>query len=178
MGIKKRFAIARYDGGLVPGGAFASVTASISLTAYEALVSLFAHNITFPDIVILGADKLVDAADFAWQTSDQSPVAAGWHVTLDASDFSDGGPNTIPVVGFTAQMPNTAISTVNGNTPPVSQVTSPTALSPTGINLLAAAVGDGLGTYNFVPHFQLLVPGATLPGAYSTTVTVTIICGP
>ncbi len=176
-GVKYSFAVVRYDGGLTAGSS-ANVTASISLTAFEALLSLFAHNISFPPIVMLGADKIVDAADYAWQTSDKSAAAAGWHVTLSANDFSDGSSNSIPVNGFTVEMANTAINKVSGNAPPTSQVTSITALSPTGINLLSAAAGDGLGTYNFVPHFQLIVPGTTVVSDYNTAVTVTVISGP
>ncbi|MFQ5408080.1 MAG: WxL domain-containing protein, partial [Anaerolineales bacterium] len=176
-GTNNDFAAVRYDGGLTAGGS-ANVTASVSLTALEAILGLFAHNISFPTVVLLGADQLVDAADYAWQASDTSAAAAGWHVTLSANDFSDGGSGFIAVSGFTVDMANTAISTVSGNTPPTSQVASSTGLSSGGVTLLSAAIGNGLGTYNFVPHFQLLVPGATTAGDYSTTVTATIISGP
>ncbi|MBI4770573.1 MAG: hypothetical protein HY784_09255 [Chloroflexi bacterium] len=75
---------------------------------------------------------------------------------------------------------NGEITPAPGNTasPPTSNVTSDTALAPSGITILTAASGAGTGTFNFPPHFKLLVPGNTVAGAYNTTVTATIIAGP
>ncbi len=176
-----QLAVVRYEGGLNSSSS-TNVTASISLTAFEALLSLFAHNILFPPLVIPGnitIDEIVLlAADFVWQATDSNTVAAGWHVTLSANDFSDGSGNSIPVSGFKAQMFNTDIGTVSGNAPPTSQVPIATSLSSSAISLISAASGNGIGTYNFAPHFQLTVPGTTVHGNYNTAVTVTIISGP
>ncbi len=136
------------------------------------------RDILFPPTIPLGVDVTVQAEEQTWTVANLTGLSLDWHVTLSATDFTDGRGNSIPVSNFKVQMGAQDITTVSGSSPPTSRVTSATALSPEGVTLLAATNGAGQGVYDFVPHFSLIVPAGTAEGRYSTTVLVTITAGP
>ena len=43
---------------------------------------------------------------------------------------------------------------------------------------LTAGTGQGTGIFDFVPHFEILVPGATIIDLYTADILVDIIAGP
>ncbi len=136
------------------------------------------RDILFSPVMALGVDVTIQAADQTWTAANRTGLGVDWHITLSATDFSDGAGHTIPVSNFKVQMASSDIATVSGNTAPSSQVTSATALTNAGITLLSASNGAGQGVYDFVPHFSLLVPASSPAGQYQTVVTVTAAAGP
>ena len=72
----------------------------------------------------------------------------------------------------------TDISTVSGNTAPNSLVSTFQALSGAPLKMLQAVAATGMGTYDYVPSFQLTVPASAAVGAYTANITVSINSGP
>jgi hypothetical protein len=154
--------------------AFADATVTIS----GGSLSVTPQSIGFGTVTLAGADQTVTDGDSTnWSAVDPTGAGAGWNVTIAATDFVDGG-NTIAVANFDARLLDANISTVAGNTAPTSSITTYTALSTTAQTLLSAAVGDGMGSYTFVPDFTLDVAASTFAGTYTSTVTVAIVSGP
>jgi hypothetical protein len=114
----------------------------------------------------------------AWTGTDATGAGAGWNVTLTSTDFTSAG-GTIAVDNFKMTLDDANVVTVSGNTAPTSQVTSYQPLnSITPLTLLSAALGAGMGTYDFTPDARLIVPAESSPGAYEAFMTVSINSGP
>jgi hypothetical protein len=107
----------------------------------------------------------------------------GWNVTLLASSFAYSGPN-----GGTA-IPAANLSITNARAPTrVSgdqidatggpRTTNVTGALNTARKTLQADQGFGIGTYQQVIDVNLVVPGGSRAGTYTTTLTVTISAGP
>jgi len=104
-----------------------------------------------------------------------------------ATDFSDGGTRSIDISSadqeFLIQLLDTNVTVTAGNTEPVSQVATLTAIpeSPAAaLSFLSAAVDTGMGSYTLNPNFELEVPAETYvgTGTYTSTVTITSVSGP
>lgn len=130
--------------------------------------------------------------------SDQTGTGAGWHVTVSTTTFTNG----------TSTLPNASTFSVNGSlsaatassgpsgscvtgcTPPSSTVTYPVAVttaesSPTPADIYDNPAGSGVGGITLGGSsaanpvgWWIAVPGNALAGAYTSTVTVTIVSGP
>ena len=147
------------------------------------------EDIIFSEINPNGEDFIATVA-----TDDQQPWIAthtaanngGWHVTLRATgDFSNGAGHSIALDtgdgfnGFTVMLPDDNLTGRSGsNSNPLSQALTKQIVSTTGISILSAATGTGEGIYDFIPQFELFIPGTTLGGNYSTTVEVKMVFGP
>jgi len=152
--------------------------ADATVTISGGSLSVTPQSIGFGTVTLTGADQTVTDGDSTnWSAVDPTGTGVGWNVTIAATDF-DSGVNTIAVANFRARLLDANISTIAGNTAPTSSITAYTALSTTAQTLLSAAVNEGMGTYNFVPDFELDVAAATFAGIYTSTVTVAIISGP
>ena len=142
-----------------------------------ASLSLSAQPVSFGNVSIVGADQSITASPSPWRASDGRGSGVGWHVTLQSTDFVAPG-GTIPVGQLKVQVPQSSITTVSGNGPPVSVVTSYQPLSVSPLKLIAAAPGSGMGTYDFTPDFQLTLPASAYAGAYTASFTTSINTGP
>ena len=143
--------------------AFADATVTISGGA----LSVTAQSIGFGTVTLNGSDQTVFDGDATlWQAKDPTGTGSGWHVTIAATDFVDGG-NTIAVSNFKAKLDDSNISTVAGNAAPTSSLTAYTSLSTTAQTFMSAASGAGMGTYTFVPDFSLGVAAETYAGSYT-----------
>lgn len=152
--------------------------ADATVTVSGGTLSVTPQSIDFGTVTLDGTDQTVTDQDSTnWSGVDPTGTGAGWHVTIAATDFVDGG-NTIGVANFKAKLDDANINVVAGNTAPTSSIIAYTSLSTTAQTLLSAAVGNGMGSYNFVPDFTLDVAASTYAGSYTSTVTVAIISGP
>ncbi|HEY57671.1 MAG TPA: hypothetical protein G4O04_03900 [Anaerolineae bacterium] len=136
------------------------------------------RDILFPPTIQIGVDVTVQAIDQTWTAANLTGLDLDWHITLAATDFTDGQGHQIPAANFTVQMSAADITTLSGSSAPTSQVANATPLNPNGITLLSASNGRGQGIYDFTPHFFLTIPAGTAAGHYQTTVTVTMTAGP
>ncbi len=152
--------------------------ADATVTISGGSLSVTPQSIGFGTVTLTGADQTITDGDSTnWSAVDPTGTAVGWNVTIAATDFISGV-NTIAVANFRAMLLDANISTVAGNTAPTSSITAYAALSTTAQTLLSAAANEGMGTYNFVPDFELDVAAETFAGSYTSTVTVAIISGP
>jgi plastocyanin len=135
-----------------------------------------AQNIGFGSVALAGADQTVVATPATWQAKDARGTGDGWNVTLSSTDFTGAG--AIGVANFKIRQQQAAITTVSGNTAPSSLVTTFQSLSGTPLKVLQATGGAGMGTYDYIPDFQLTVPASAAAGAYTANVTVSINSGP
>ncbi len=136
-----------------------------------------AQDIAFGYLTLTGADQTVAASQQIWQAKDARGTAAGWNVTVSSSDFTGAG--TIAAANnFKTRLLQTNVSTVAGNAPPQSQALSFQSLGGTPLKILAAALNEGMGTYDYIPEFQLTIPASAMEGAYSANVSVSVNSGP
>lgn len=147
-----------------------------SVTVQGGNLTNTAQDIAFGTIALSGADQTVEAIQQTWQAKDARGTGAGWNVTVSATDFTGAG--TIGVAAFKLRQQQSNITTVAGNTAPNSLVTTFQSLAATPLKVLQAAASTGMGTYNYMPDFQLTVPSSAAAGSYTANVTVSINSGP
>ncbi|HJX62101.1 MAG TPA: WxL domain-containing protein [Dehalococcoidia bacterium] len=159
-------------------------TATVSVTA--GTLSVDANDVTLSAVVLDGGDKTATSASGSnsWAAEDARGTGVGWHLTIDATDFTDAA-KTINISAtdqeFKIQLLDTNIAVVTGNAKPTSSVTSLTAIPEapaSALTFASAAVNEGMGSYTLNPNFELEVPAETLAGSYSSTITVSAVSGP
>lgn len=158
----------------VPAG---SVQATVTIGAGN-LSNTSGASIPFGSVALTGADaNLPFAPTTPWRAMDARGTGAGWNITVSATDFTSalGG---IAVANFKVQLLAAKIVRIAGNTSPTSGATTYQPLGATPLKLLSAAAGQGMGTYDYTPDFQLTVPAQTLAGTYQSVVTVSVNTGP
>jgi hypothetical protein len=177
---------------LAVAGLLAAMAATVYAETATVTVTSDALSVTPDDVdlstVILNGDdqdSTSPSTDNLWTAEDARGTGAGWNVTITATDFSDGGSNTIdisqPDQEFSIQIADANITVIYGNTKPTSSVTSMTAIPTTGgtpLKIVSAALNTGMGSYNIPPAFDLMVRAETVAAVYESTITVTINDGP
>ncbi len=139
------------------------------------------------NVLTVAISQLTDLGDYQYSLTDQptSPgllkidaadyrgTADGWKVTLSGTDF-------IPVLftvdnlGLTAGTVRTiSTSALPSEAAPVSSSAADVMLAP-GSTVLTAPTGTGAGIYQADYQVDLNIPGGTLVGQYTSTLTVTI----
>ncbi len=157
-------------------GGGGSVQATLTLVA--GTLSVDAYPVAFPTVTLDGLDQTVEVSPSPWRAIDSRGTGAGWNVSLTSTDFTSSG-GTIPAGNFRVRLLPGSITTASGGTPPATLASSYQALSAAlPLKLLAAAVGAGMGTYDFVPDFSLLVPASAAPGVYEASIVVSVNSGP
>lgn len=147
------------------------------------------ESVIFPQTALGGEDVLAYAIDETWRVSDTTQLGEGWHLTVIAQDNlrGIGDPlNRVIEVGadheFKVNCLDDEITPVSGDAeklPTCSVGTQPVPISGENpLSLLSAAAYDGMGVYDFVPHFQLLIRGSTVIDTYTTNIFVDAIAGP
>jgi len=147
-----------------------------SVTVQGGNLTNTAQDIAFGSVALIGTEQTVSAAAQTWQAKDARGTGDGWNVTVSSTNFSGAG--SIDVANFKIRQLQSAITTVSGNTPPSSLVTTYQSLSGTPLKVLQATGGAGMGTYDYIPDFQLTVPASVVAGSYTANVTVSINSGP
>jgi hypothetical protein len=160
-------------------------TATVTVTSDN--LSVTPDDVALSTVVLDGSDQVSTSAytSNAWVAEDARGTGAGWNVTIEATDFTDGGTNTIdisePDQEFRIQIEDANITVVYGNTKPTSSVTSMTAIPTAGgtpLKIVSAATDTGMGRYNIPPAFELDVRAETVAAVYTSTITVAINSGP
>lgn len=152
-------------------------------------LSVEPESVIFPQTALGGEDVLAYAIDEAWRVSDTTQLGAGWHVAMIAQDHlrGVGDPlNRVIEVGadheFKVNCLDDEITPVSGDPdklPTCSVGTQPVPISGENpLSLLSAAAYDGMGVYDFIPHFQLLIRGSTVIDTYTTNIFVDATAGP
>lgn len=159
------------------------------MTITGGTLSVSAANVTMSGVTIDGTDQTSTSASESnsWSAQDYRGTGVGWHITIDSTDFADGGSETIDIseVGsqFKIQLTDANITVTAGNTKPTSSVTSLTVIPTapaTALTIASAATDAGMGTYAIKPNFELEVPAETPigTGTYTATLTVTAVTAP
>lgn len=165
--------------------AVAAETGTVTITG--GTLSVTAADVALSGVTLDGTDQTSTSAagSNSWSATDARGTGAGWNLTIEATDFDDGGTNTIDIseVGskFKIQLLDTNVTVTAGNTKPVSQVATLTDIPTTGgsaLKFLSAATDTGMGTYAIAPNFELEVPAETYAATYTSTITVTEVTGP
>ena len=152
-----------------------SVPASVTLTGGS--LSNSTTPVAFGALGLTGADATLNVTTAAWRAIDARGTGTGWNVSIASTDFTSTA-GSIAVANFKVRVPATSILRIAGNAVPTSGATTYQPLGSTALKLLTAAVGAGMGTYDYLPDFQLTVPASTLAGAYTATVIVSVNSGP
>jgi hypothetical protein len=177
--------------------ALAAITATAvyaetgTVTVSGGSLSVTPGNVTLSSVTLDGTDKASTSASGSnsWSAADARGTGAGWNLTIDSTDFTDGGTplRTINISAadqqFKIQLLDTNITVTAGNTKPTSSVTSLTAIPEApaaALKFISAATNTGMGTYAIHPNFELEVPAETYVGSgtYTATVTVSAVSGP
>ena len=140
--------------------------------------SIIINPIQFGTHRLTGLVEILSGFTSPWIILDSTRIDQGWHVNINATDFSDEFGHTIPINNLQVRLPQANISTIVGMTTPFSDILEFTDLSPFDQVLVHASFGQGTGRFNITPEFQLVVPANAFIGSYSNQVTVTIIAGP
>jgi len=162
-------------------GLVGSVFADASVVISGGALSSTPQSIGFAGVTLAGVDQTVSDTDVSnWSVADPTGTGAGFHINISAANFIKTGDvtKTIAVANFKVRVTDANITLVDGNTKPTSSITSYTSLSGTAQALMSAAAGNGMGSYTYVPDFQLTIPAETYAGTYTSVVTVAIVSGP
>ena len=153
-----------------------SVPATINVNA--GALTQASSAVDFGAISVTGIDQIVDTQPAAaYNGTDARGNAAGWNITMSATDFTAPG-GSISVANFKMQVLPGNVTTNGGNTAPTSLVQTYQPLSGSPLKVLAAAVGNGMGDYDYTPDFRLTVPASVVAGSYQANMTVSINTGP
>ena len=162
---------------------------SASVTVSAGTLSVSAANVALSGVTLDGTDKTATSASGAnsWTAQDSRGSGAGWHLTIDSTDFTDGGTplRTIDISvadqEFKIQLTSGNIAVTAGNGAPTTSAATLTAIPTTGIGTVtfaSAALNAGMGSYTLNPNFELEVRAETYAVAYTATITVTAVTAP
>lgn len=122
---------------VVTAGVAYAETATVTVSG--GTLSVTAANVTLSAVTLDGTDKTATSASGsnAWSAQDSRGTGAGWHLTIDSTDFTDGGTRTIDISAadqeFKVQLLDANIAVTAGNTKPTSSVTALTVIPSRGV---------------------------------------------
>ncbi len=160
-------------------------TGTVTITG--GTLSVTPVDVTLSGVTLDGTDKISTSASGSnsWSATDARGTGLGWNLTIGATDFDDGVDKNIDIAQsdseFKIQLLDANVTVTAGNTKPVSQVATLTAIPDTGsLKFLSAATDTGMGTYAIAPNFELEIPAETYVGSgtYTSTITITAATGP
>lgn len=188
-------------GSAVPAGSNCTLTGTLNVTG--GTLSLVSPGSLTWAAAATGADQSVvdtQAADQQLTVNDATGTAAGWHVTASATTFTNGT-HTLPNTGtFLASgsltsasattAPSSACATGSTCTLPTNSTTYPVAVTtagtaPPAVTLYNAAANTGMGKIVLGGSgaanplgWWLNVPSNVFSGAYTSTVTMSVVSAP
>lgn len=155
----------------IAGAAFAlGVTGTITGTAGIALDPGTAPSFTD---TLNGSDQTVTYQP-GLNVTDARGTGAGWHLTVSATNLTDGTHTLSQSVSAVTQ------ACAGGSTCslPTNSVTLPVAVGSSGTSFYSAASGAGLGKVAVNPTVSVAIPGNAYAGTYNSTVTFAAVAGP
>lgn len=168
------------------GAQASTATGSVTVASGGLTISTVTSTVNFGTVTLNGVDQTVTAsAGPSFSIIDGTGSSAGWNVTFSATNFSDGGTNSIANTNFTFNPTGGTITRVGGQT--IDATNGPKETGGGAVDLSAArkvvttAVGYGKGKYTYTPldsNFSLTVPATTIVASYTSTLTATVASGP
>jgi hypothetical protein len=135
----------------------------------------------FTATALTGAPQLVTTNMNDWKVNDARGTGAGWNVTFQASQFSDGSGHTLPTGSLKVLAPVvTPVNVLNLALPPLPQGASFTLDSGSAVPVVSAAAATGQGEWQFdqlnaaLKDLQLTVPADAFAGTYTSNLTFTL----
>ena len=163
------------------GAAYSAAQTQVVLTAGSSLDITEPTVGDFGTLVLDGTAKQATATVTNLRVTDPRGTGEGWHVTIQATQLTDQATlRTLPLHSLSMATPGVARHDSTSSGLPTLQE-GPYYIDDTGaIQIASAAVGDGMGSYDFTQGADLtLSVGADAhAGTYTTTVIVSVIAGP
>jgi hypothetical protein len=161
---------------MVPMSAFADGGGDTSATVTGGSLSLTgAAPANFAGKSITGVDQTTTAALATFSVSDLTGSGSGWHVTVEASQFT--GDHDLAAGSLSMSQPTVASPDTTSPDPTV--VTGPYIIDDGAVSITSADTDEGMGTYNFgATTLTLALPADVFADDYASTLTVTIVSAP
>jgi WxL domain surface cell wall-binding len=129
--------------------------------------------------------SISDTIDGTDQTVSYAPVlgivdargtGAGWNMTISATTFSDGAghtlaPGAVSAVAQTCHAGSSCTAATNA-------IGFPLTVSGSAAKFFNSAANTGLGKVDVTPTVNVLIPGNSFAGTYTSTVTLAVATGP
>jgi hypothetical protein len=136
----------------------------------------------FAATALTGAPQLVTTNLNDWKVNDARGTGAGWNVTFQASQFSDGSGHTLPAGSLKMLAPVvTPINPLNLAVPPLISGLTFTLDNGSAVPIASAAALTGQGEWQFdqlnaavAKDLQLTVPADAFAGTYTSNLTFTL----
>ena len=161
-----------------PLGALAASSTSVTVTGGTlSVTNPTAAN--FPGVTITGAAQSPTAALGAFTVSDLTGTGAGWHVTAQATQFANAAATRKLATGSLSLSKPTV--TANGTTSAGPTVNAAPYVidNATAVTIASAAVGAGMGNYDFsATTLTLAIPADVYADTYTSSVTISVVSAP
>ena len=152
-------------------------TASVGVVA-GSLSLLSVSNVDFGTVTQDGTDH-TQTSSATYDVSDASGSGAGWHLSVIATQFSDGAGNTLAPAS--ADSAGSACDGGSACSLASNQVGYPLSLPDDGVSdttFFNAGAGTGMGNQTATVNYSEFVPLTQPGGAYSATWTITLSSAP
>jgi hypothetical protein len=116
--------------------------------------------------------------------TDATGSGDGWNLTITSTLFDDGAGHTLAATASSLKSSVTeACHTGSTCVTPTDNVSRPVtvpagATAPTAVSFYNAAVNTGAGKVDLTPSVDVAVPAATIPGTYTSDLTIAAVDGP
>ena len=165
-----------------PGGG-GSNSAQVTLAIANGELSASTTAAPSLSATITGQDQTVNYS-LPINVIDSTGTGAGWNLTITSTQFSTSGApaDTLPTTASTVISSMSACAT-SSCTDPTNTVAYPFTIPagvtpPAPVKLFNAAMGTGMGSFTVTPSVNILIPGSTLAGTYTSTISLAIVSGP
>jgi len=182
--------------------AMALMYCAVSCTQQNSSATLNAGSLTeivtgapSVSVTLSNGQNNTSPATLVVQITDATGSGAGWHITATSNLFTDTIPSPTPTYIPANQFPSNAaqfggdgaVSSVcaSGSTCQLPNniysypLTLPAAATPPApVSFFDASSGTGMGVSILTANLAITVPGNTIPGLYTDTITIAIIAGP
>lgn len=138
-------------------------------------------SINFGSVNSSAGAQTVTSQGVDFDVNDFRGTGAGWHISVQANPFTNGT-HSFPAGSFTMNPPTLS---ENGNSPSIlpQAVSSPFLVdNGSAVNVVSAAVGNGMGSYHLAfdnPNsLKLAIPAGAYSGSYTSTVNWQLVSAP